>query len=367
MTSDIAAYSFPTPAVLPALSPDTNTERLPGIYGQKLVEIIQHLSANIDQEPVFINDLSFNLSEATEKHSVGLLATQFQLNKVGDPTEFFRIAFDYLSPDGYLVFPVEIIRQRKARLLRKLPWGVGHASYVGDYLLHRLASRLGPTRKLYKQIFTSTRVISKAEVLGRLYHAGFRVHELASDGNRYVVVAQKVVEEPSSQPSSSEGLIFKMVRVGKNGKPFNVYKFRTMHPYSEYLQEYLIQTSGLDSGGKFKDDFRISTLGSFARKYWIDELPMLVNLVKGDIKLVGVRPISKHYFSLYPEELQRERIASRPGLLPPYYADMPKSFDDIVQSELRYLRAYAQNPFMTDLRYLLKIAYNIFWKRARSK
>lgn len=128
-----------------------------------------------------------------------------------------------------------------------------------------------------------------------------------------------------------------------------------------------METSGLESSGKFKNDFRITTPGKWMRKYWIDELPMLINVLKGDMKLVGVRPLSAQYFNLYPEDVQRERCRYKPGLLPPFYADIPNTFPEIVESERRYLQAYSRSPLKTDLSYVLKIGYNIFWKRVSSK
>ena len=149
-------------------------------------------------------------------------------------------------------------------------------------------------------------------------------------------------------------------------KVFNVFKLRTMHAYAEYLQEYVHMHNSLKEGGKFQDDFRITNEGKFFRKFWLDELPMIINLLKGDMKLVGVRPLSKHYFGLYTKELQEERIKTKPGLVPPFYADMPKNLEEIIQSELKYLRAYEKSPIKTDLQYFYKAFYNIFLKGARS-
>ncbi len=59
-----------------------------------------------------------------------------------------------------------------------------------------------------------------------------------------------------------------------------------MHPYSEYLQEYILERNGLDKGGKFKGDFRITGWGKILRRYWLDELLMIINLFKGDLKIV---------------------------------------------------------------------------------
>ena len=81
-----------------------------------------------------------------------------------------------------------------------------------------------------------------------------------------------------------------------------------MHPFSEYLQEYVYKKNNLQEGGKIKDDFRVSPEGRILRKFWIDEIPMIVNLLKGNMKIVGVRPLSAHFYSLYDEDLQEKRI-----------------------------------------------------------
>ena len=82
--------------------------------------------------------------------------------------------------------------------------------------------------------------------------------------------------------------------------------------------------------------------------------------------MIGVRALSEHYFNLYPKKLQQLRTQFKPGLIPPYYADMPKSFDEIVQSELNYLNAKLKSPLRTDMKYFTKAVFNILFKRARS-
>ena len=84
------------------------------------------------------------------------------------------------------------------------------------------------------------------------------------------------------------------------------------------------------------------------------------------MKVVGVRPLSQHYFNLYSKELQEKRIKNRPGLIPPYYADMPETLEEIQESELRYLDSYEKHPLRTQLRYFWKAFYNILFRRARS-
>jgi len=155
-------------------------------------------------------------------------------------------------------------------------------------------------------------------------------------------------------------------RVGFNGKLIYTYKFRTMYPYSEYLQEYVHEQNQLQEGGKFKDDFRVTGYGKIMRKLWLDELPMLYNWLKGDMQLVGVRPLSRHYLNLYDKNLQELRKKVKPGLVPPFYADMPKTLDEITASEERYIHSYMERPFVTQWRYFWKSFHNIVVKKARS-
>ena len=96
-------------------------------------------------------------------------------------------------------------------------------------------------------------------------------------------------------------ILFKQQRPGLHGKPFYVYKFRTM-------------TDARDSNGQlFPDHIRLTSFGIFLRKYSLDELPQLINVVKGDISLVGPRPLLMEYLPLYTKE-QAKRHNVRPGI-----------------------------------------------------
>ena len=223
------------------------------------------------------------------------------------------------------------------------------------------------TSRLYFDITEGKdRVLSKAEVLGRLCYCGFSIVAERKIGDLNYVVARRQFR-PEITSRRLYGIFVTLKRVGKGGKKFKVYKLRTMHPYSEFLQAYIYERYSLQEGGKFNHDIRVTTLGRFARKYWMDELPMLINLIKGDMKIVGVRPISQQYFSLYSPELQAKRICHMPGLLPPFYADMPKTLEEIEASEMRYLTMCEQKgTFKTDIIYFWRIFHTIVFKRARS-
>ena len=90
-------------------------------------------------------------------------------------------------------------------------------------------------------------------------------------------------------------------------------------------------------------------------------------VVKGEMKLVGVRPLSPHYMSLYSEEVRSLRTQFTPGLLPPFYADLPGTLDEIQQSELRYLQAcMTKGILITDIHYFFKIIRNLLFNHAKS-
>ena len=203
------------------------------------------------------------------------------------------------------------------------------------------------------------------EIYGRLYSCGFELLDSKVINGKLWIIGRKRTT-PAFNTDATYGPLIKLRRHGKNNDLFNVYKLRTMYPFSEYLQEYISSKYGLQKGGKFKNDPRVTTAGRFFRKFWLDEVPMFINLFKGQMKLIGVRPLSSHYLGLYPNHLKELRAQTKPGLVPPFYADMPETLEDIFASEEAYIVSYLKNPISTDIRYFFKAAYNILFKRARS-
>ncbi|KIL07974.1 glycosyl transferase [Clostridium botulinum] len=104
--------------------------------------------------------------------------------------------------------------------------------------------------------------------------------------------------------TGSDGpVFFKQIRVGEDGKDFEILKFRTMVVDAEKLGKQI--TVGNDN--------RITKIGSFLRKYKLDELPQLINVFKGDMSLVGPRPEVPRYVNMYNEE-QRKVLEVKPGI-----------------------------------------------------
>ncbi|HRY33882.1 MAG TPA: sugar transferase [Bacteroidales bacterium] len=291
-----------------------------------------------------------------------------RVNDIRYLNKFFEAVNERLRDGGLFIGMAETKDIRKARIFKRYPRGLNYLVYTLDFAINRVMPKVGGLKKLYFSLTRGhNRVLTRPEILGRLISCGFEiVEEQEIDQMFYWVVRRN--SEPAYDYNPTYGPLIRLKRVGKGGEMIEVYKFRTMHPYSEYLQNYLFDKNNLDKDGKFRDDYRVTTFGRFMRRFWIDELPMLINLLmKRNMKLVGVRPLSRHYYSLYTPELQNHRVRHKPGLLPPYYADMPAGFQEIMDSEKRYLESYEKQPFLTDLRYFFIILFNILVYRVRSK
>lgn len=346
--------------------------KLEKVYLSKFPDILNFLKNNIDlnsikliRSTVIRSRDPYNI-ESLQDDSLKFFLNLHEINDVRRINQYFIEVNRVLKGEGYFIGILEPIVLRYNRIIKSYPFYLARIFYMLDFIWRRVIPKLPLVQKIYF-IFTDgkNRAISLAEGLGRLYFCGFELVNAEVIDDKVVFIAKKN-RIPRADQNPSYGPFFKMKRIGEGGKTIYVFKARTMHPYAEYLQEYIYNLGNLAEGGKFKGDFRITSWGKIFRKLWIDELPMIINWFKGDLKLLGVRPLSSHYLSLYTEELRQQRLKHKPGLVPPYYADMPKTLSEIMASEQRYLDAYEKNPIKTDIKYFFKAAYNIIIKKARS-
>jgi hypothetical protein len=308
----------------------------------------------------------FELSQKTSKKIDSYLDLE-NLNNCKSIRNYFQSVNEHLNIDGLFMAGFETHNQKIAsQKINKIP--VLKTINKGfEFMFHRVMSKIKGLRHVYNLITQRrNRRLTKTEVLGRLIRAGFSIVSIEENiEGKLFFVAKKATDEVGTR-NPGFGLLYKMPRVGMKGEIIHVYKFRTMHPFAEYLQGYIYENHGTTDGDKLINDFRVSKWGRIMRKYWIDELPMIINLFKRDIKLVGIRPLSKHKFETYPDELQTLRVKTKPGLFPPYYADLPKNQADFFKSEEKYLRAYLKSGSKVDRKYLSMCLKNIVLKRKRS-
>ena len=161
------------------------------------------------------------------------------------------------------------------------------------------------------------------------------------------------LDDPHGSP------IYVSKRMGKNGRIFDFYKFRSMCVNAEDQLGELMDLNEADGPAfKIKDDPRITRFGRFIRKTSIDELPQLWNVVKGDMSIVGPRPPIPREVEQYDEE-QMQRLKVVPGLTC-YWQIQPArnslSFQEWMDLDLKYIR---ERSFKVDLKIILKTAWGM--------
>ena len=291
------------------------------------------------------------------------------LNLIRHLNTLLNRANETLEDGGYLWCHTRTASLKRMQMMERYPWGINYLMFTMHFLWHRVIPKMYMTKSLYFWVTKGrNRTFNRVEVLGRMYRAGFEVVDEEFRHGEFFVLAKKV-KAPIWDDVPSGSPLIKLKRVGKNRELIGVYKFRTMYSYSEYLQPYIYEHNHLQQGGKFADDYRVTPWGKWMRKLWIDELPMFINFFKGEMKLVGVRPLSRHYFSLYSPEMQELRTRVKPGLLPPFYYDKqtPKTIEEVQASERRYVEACLKHPALTDIRYFFGTIGNIIFRGKTSK
>ncbi len=169
-----------------------------------------------------------------------------------------------------------------------------------------------------------------------------------------IIAAIVVIDSPGASP------IYIQDRVGKNGRKFKFYKFRSMVPNADQLLEQLLEKNEMEGPVfKIKEDPRVTRFGRFIRMTSIDELPQLWNVLKGDMSLVGPRPPLPREVALYTE-YQYQRLSVIPGITC-YWQIQPKrnnlSFDEWLTLDLKYI---SERNFWTDIKILFKTVGAVF-------
>ncbi len=135
-------------------------------------------------------------------------------------------------------------------------------------------------------------------------------------------------------------VVFSQIRIGKNGRRFKIYKFRSMYTDAEERKKELSAQNEMQGlMFKIEDDPRITKVGKFLRKTSIDELPQFFNVLKGDMSLVGTRPPTEDEFEKYTPYYRR-RLCMTPGLTGLWQVSgrsNVEDFDDVVKYDLHYI------------------------------
>lgn len=252
-----------------------------------------------------------------------------------------KLTKDGFAVDSYLQICEEI--GRPARVFMN----ISGATYFARWEYHRFMDRptlishtveLDPDQVLFKRVFDIVGSLVGICILLCLYP--------------WLAFAIKI--------SSKGPVFFKQVRVGRNGKRFVIYKFRSMSSDAEQKLKALEEFNQCDGAVfKMKDDPRVTKIGKLMRKLSLDELPQFINVFKGEMSLVGTRPPTPDEVGKY-QKWHHRRISIRPGITGLWQVsgrNKITNFDEIVKLDLKYIDSWS---IQKDIKIIIKTVLVLF-------
>ncbi len=198
-----------------------------------------------------------------------------------------------------------------------------------------------------EKIYEGTKPKPVYDFFKRLFDLILSVFALIVLSPLFLVVAIAIKADDGGSP------IYKQIRLTKNGKEFGMYKFRSMCVNADQMLDDLMNQNEMEGPAfKIADDPRVTKIGKFIRKTSIDELPQLVNIIKGDMTIIGPRPPLPREVAEYTP-YQLHRLDVKTGLAC-YHECSGRSdnhnFDQWVEEDLKYIR---ERSLWTDLKIIL--------------
>jgi len=320
---------------------------------------------NIDRNNVLIISDANVLDGIVNEGSFDCIVSSAALNDYVRMNEALAKIRRLLRRGGTFVGNLETNEQYNKRITCKFNIVIAQVVEAFGFLSRRVLPKLFGFRFLHEKLgIVRHHILSKCEALGRLRFCGFHIVALKEIDNRLHFVARKSSVPMNGKPT--DGLFIKIRKVGLHGRIIHCYKLRTMHAYANYLHDYVLDNLQMDNNGKVVGDFRVPTWGKILRKLWLDEMPQLLNILKGELSFIGLRHLSKEFLELYPEDWRKERLKIRPGFVPPYYADCPRTFEEIIESEKKYYKLKKRHPITTDVYYFIRVVISFLTVRART-
>ena len=172
-----------------------------------------------------------------------------------------------------------------------------------------------------------------------------------------------VIVGPMIKLESPGPIFFAQKRVGRNGRIFKMYKFRSMYADAEERKKELMAQNEMNGlMFKMENDPRITKTGAFLRKTSLDEFPQFINILKGDMSLVGTRPPTLDEFAQY-SPYHKKRLSFRPGLTGIWQVSGRSDitdFEEIVKLDVEYIDNWS---FWLDIKILLKTFLEVFTQK----
>ncbi|SFQ69661.1 Sugar transferase involved in LPS biosynthesis (colanic, teichoic acid) [Roseivivax halotolerans] len=201
---------------------------------------------------------------------------------------------------------------------------------------------MGPRRLARRYLIGNATFLARAAGYAVRQIEGQRLLDLAVSVAALALLAVPMLAVAAMVRLDSRGpALFKQIRISKDGTPFGVYKFRSMHVDAEARRAALLASS--DREGvcfKSRNDPRITRIGKMLRRLSIDELPQILNVLKGEMSIVGPRPALPEEVANYPERALG-RLAVKPGITGLWQVAVRANigFDKMIDLDLAYVRS----------------------------
>jgi exopolysaccharide biosynthesis polyprenyl glycosylphosphotransferase len=229
-----------------------------------------------------------------------------------------------------------VVLKRVTRTLRHHPVEVRVSANMSEILSSRLTVQ--PVGDLLALTLRPARLTGPQAVAKRSFDLLAAMVALIVSAPMWMTIAVLI------KATSRGPVLYRQERVGKDGRTFTMYKFRTMIRGADLLLPQLLERN--ESGGgvlfKLKNDPRVTRIGSWLRAWSLDELPQILNVMRGDMSLVGPRPALPNEVAAY-EDWHRGRLEVRPGITGLWQVGgrSDLSFDDYVRLDLFYIENWS--------------------------
>ncbi|WP_372832153.1 sugar transferase, partial [Pontibacterium sp.] len=290
---------------------------------------------------------------------------------LGPKSEFKRIFDNTVVDEVVITLPIhhftkeveELIDYASAHgILVRLPMSQLFGSMFGNHvwrLRTEMVSRMGESS-------SSDLVLGSGHDMGWEYLAK-RAFDFCSASILLILTSPLMIGAALAIKLTSKGdVMFVQDRYGYNGRVFKLYKFRTMIQNADELQEALRKQNEREGAAfKIKDDPRITSVGKFLRKSSIDELPQLLNVIKGEMSLVGPRPLPLADYERFQEVSHMRRLSVLPGITCTWQASGRDNvtFDEWMELDMAYIDNWS---LVSDFAILLKTVPAVLFGRGAS-
>lgn len=332
---------------------------LPFMYKKVVVKRNTIIVGGHDFIKDFLDELVITKDYSTE--IIGIVSMDESVADMGEVhvitdieglTEYCRTAsvdevvFEVTRENGKKLMPIMdelagagIIIKYRNKLPEIKSVGCQSVAKAGDYMVATYATR---------SVSTGNLIVKRSfDILAGLFGS-------------LVTVFITIFIAPAIKIESKGPVFFSQKRVGKNGRVFTIYKFRSMYQDAEERKAELMKHNELDGlVFKMEDDPRITKVGKFIRKTSLDEFPQFFNVLAGDMSMVGTRPPTLDEFKQYNLD-QKGRLSFRPGLTGLWQVsgrNSIKNFDDIVALDKEYIKNWSP---LYDLKIIIRTVPALF-------